>query len=151
MDDKVSDAMFEKFVELDQLDPFFYSSALLYTKAMCRFRKNDKLADFIEDASDNIPPTNLNIWTLQTIYSSLLYGASGMLNSKIKLNGIPYTAIHLGECLNNFYELVFEIFMSLYFQEEFDFGIVDEYEQRQETISQVAKTESGQTAEKNEQ
>jgi len=134
MEERVPEALFEKFVELDQLDPFFYSSAVLYTKAMCRFKKDNEMANFIETISSNIPPTHLNLWTLQTIYSSILYGASGLLNSKIKIKGVHFSAIELGECLNNFYELVFEVFMSLYFEEAFDFGIKDEYEEKQESI-----------------
>ena len=134
MDDKVSETLFEKFCDLDQLDPFFYSSAILYVKAMCRFKKYNEMADFIESVSSNIPPTHLNLWTLQTIYSSIMYGSSGLLNSKVKLNGIHFSAIEMGECLNNFYELIFEVFMSLFFEEPFDFGIKEEYEEKQEAI-----------------
>ena len=138
MEERVPDALFEKFCELDQIDPFFYSSALLYTKAMCRFRKNNEAADFLEHIAESVPPTGMTLWTLQTIYSSLLYGASGLLNSKVKLDGIHFTAIHLGECLNNFYELIFEIFMSLYFQSPIDWGIEDDYKERQEFVQKAA-------------
>jgi len=143
MDEKVPDSLFDRFEGLDQLDPFFYTSAVLYTKAMCRIRKDEKMAEFLEAISSRIPPTYLSLWQLQTVYSSLMYGASGLLNSKVKLNGIHISAIELGESLNNFYELVFDIFLSLFYQEEFDYGIVDEYEEKQEAIIGKAAGEKG--------
>lgn len=146
MDDRVTDALFEKFCDLDQIDPFFYSSALLYVKALCRIRKDNDTADFLEKAATEIPPTRLNLWSLQTVYSSIMYGSSGLLNSKVKIDGIHFAAIHLGECLNNFYELLFEIFMSLYFEEPIDWGIADDYEERQSTVLKLATGVSAEPA-----
>jgi len=134
MEEPVSEALFDRFNDLDSSDPHMYSSALLFTRTLAQIRKDRVAMDKLEELAEHIPPTNMNLWSLQTIYNSLIYSGSGLLNSKIKLNGIFFSAIQMGECLNNFYELLFGVFMALYFQEEIDWEIEEDYVEKQESI-----------------
>jgi len=133
----VTEALFVKFCDLDQMHPYFYTTAALFTKTMANLKRDKELFNFLESLTEAVPPTHLSLWDLQILYAAL---SQSIANSTIKINNRPYTIIEVGENLNDVYEVVFQIFMSLYFEEPFDWGIKNEFEEKIKGIEKTIET-----------